>query len=186
MTVRAVAWGLAGLGAAGVLVLSRRSLRRPSSHGFSRLVAFLAILALVPLNLPVWFARPWSPRQLLSWLLLCGSVYPVLRAVVLLRRVGRPSAPEPDSALLGFENTSRLVTGGVYRWIRHPMYASLLCLAWGVALKSLSPPSVVLALLASAALFATAAAEEAENLARFGVAYREYMARTRRFIPFFL
>jgi protein-S-isoprenylcysteine O-methyltransferase Ste14 len=184
--IRAIAWGLAGLGALGVLVLSRRSLRRPASHGFSRLVAFLAILALVPLNVPSWFLEPWSPRQLFSWLLLCGSVYPARQGLLLLRRRGRPSAPDPASDLLAFENTTSLVTEGIYRHVRHPMYASLLALAWGVALKSLSPPSVVLALLATAALFATASAEETENLARFGTAYRDYMTRTRRFIPFIL
>lgn len=186
MPVRAVAWGLAGLGAAGALVVSRRSLRHPASHGFARLVAFLAILALVPLNAPGWFAHPWSPRQLLSWALLCGSVYPALQGLLLLRRRGRPSTLDPGSDLLAFENTTSLVTEGIYRRIRHPMYASLLGLAWGVALKSLSLPSVVLALLASAALFATAVAEEAENVARFGAAYREYMAHTKRFVPFIL
>jgi len=33
-------------------------------------------------------------------------------------------------------------------------------------------------------LAATAAVEERENLARFGVTYAAYMKRTRRFVPF--
>ncbi len=181
-----IAWVLAGLGALGALVLSRRSLARPSSHGFFRLLAFLAILALIPVNVPWWFHRPFGPRQILSWVLLFGAIYPALAGVLLLRRVGRPSAPAPDSALFGFENTSSLVTTGIYRYIRHPMYASLLYLAWGAALKTLSPLSVVLALVASAALVATATVEERENLARFGDAYRDYRRTTRLFVPFLM
>jgi protein-S-isoprenylcysteine O-methyltransferase Ste14 len=184
--IPAIAWVLAALGAVGVVIMSRRTLRRPASHGFYRLFAFLAILALVPLNVPHWFERPWGARQLVSWALLFGSIYPVVAGTLLLRRLGRPSAPAPDSDLLAFENTSALVTGGIYRYIRHPMYASLLGLTWGTALKSLSPFTVVLALVASAALAATAIAEETENLARFGAAYRDYMRRTRRFVPFIL
>jgi protein-S-isoprenylcysteine O-methyltransferase Ste14 len=182
--IRAIAWALAALGAVGVLVLSRRSLRRPASHGSYRLLAFLAILALVPLNVPHWFQHPWSPRQLLSWTLLFGSIYPAVQGLVLLRRIGQPRPPDPGTGLLAFENTSSLVTSGIYQFIRHPMYASLLCLTWGTALKSLSGPSLVLGFIATAALVATATAEEAENLARFGADYRDYMQRTRRFVPF--
>jgi protein-S-isoprenylcysteine O-methyltransferase Ste14 len=184
--ISVVAWALAALGAVYVVVLSRRSLRRPASHGFYRLFAFLAILAIIPLAIPHWFERPWCARQLVSWVLLFGCIYPAVQGILLLRRRGRPSAPDPETGLLAFENTSSLVTTGIYRYIRHPMYASLLYLAWGVALKSLTPLSVALALVASAALVATAKAEEAENLARFGAAYRDYMRHTRLFVPFIL
>lgn len=184
--VRTLAWPLAALGAVGALVLSRRSLLHPASHGFYRLFAFLAILALLPLALPHWFERPFSTRQLCSWALLFGSIYPALRGLQLLRRRGRPVAGDPATGLLAFENTSALVTDGIYRLIRHPMYASLLALAWGIALKSPTGPALALAVAAAAALCATARAEEAENLARFGDAYRDYMARTRRFVPFVL
>jgi protein-S-isoprenylcysteine O-methyltransferase Ste14 len=184
--IAAVTWALAALGAVGVVIVSRRSLRRPSSHGFARLFAFLAILALIPLNVPHWFERPWCARQLASWALLFGSIYPVVAGTLLLRRRGRPSTPGPGSDLLAFENTSALVTGGIYRYIRHPMYASLLCLTWGAALKSPTPLPVVLALVASAALAATATTEEAENLVRFGAAYRDYMRHTKRFVPFII
>jgi len=59
-----------------------------------------------------------------------------------------------------------LVTEGIYRYIRHPMYSSLLLLAWGVFFKSFSWAALVLVLVATLALFATAKAEEAENLER--------------------
>jgi protein-S-isoprenylcysteine O-methyltransferase Ste14 len=36
----------------------------------------------------------------------------------------------------------------------------------------------------TAAVYLTARTEEAENLAKFGQIYRDYMLKTRRFIPF--
>jgi protein-S-isoprenylcysteine O-methyltransferase Ste14 len=166
------------------MAVSWRSLRQPRSHGFFRFFAFEAILCILLINGPVWFHRPFAPSQLLSWALLSVSLGLVVHGFYLLRRLGRPSTPDPGSPVFRVENTASLVTSGAYRFIRHPLYASLLYLAWGAALKSPTPASVALALVATASLVATAKAEEAENVRRFGDAYREYMARTRRlFIP---
>ena len=43
---------------------------------------------------------------------------------------------------------------------------------------------LVLVLVATLLLIVTALREERESLAHFGEAYREYMRRTRRFVPF--
>jgi protein-S-isoprenylcysteine O-methyltransferase Ste14 len=173
-------------GSLPIVWVSRRSLLCPESHGFSRFFAFEAILALVVLNAPRWFVRPLAPRQLVSWFLLTISLITVVWGLVLLRREGRFGAAPARSTDFAWESTEVLVETGIYRHIRHPMYASLLFLAWGALLKSVSPAALVLAGVATVALVATARAEEAENVARFGDAYREYMTRTRRFVPFLL
>ena len=85
-----------------------------------------------------------------------------------------------------WENTEMLVTTGIYRYIRHPMYSSLLFLAWGALLKSVTPGTLILTGIATLALVVTAKVEEAEDLARFGEEYRNYMQRTRLFVPFLL
>jgi protein-S-isoprenylcysteine O-methyltransferase Ste14 len=171
------------LGTAVALGYSWRSLRHPHSHGVPRFFAFEGILLLVLLNWPSWFSRPWSPIHLVSWTLLFGSLVPGVNGFLLLRRLGRATQPPADSHLHGFEHTNALVVTGVYRFIRHPLYASLLCLAWGAALKTASPPSLGLAVATSVFLWDTGRREERENIGRFGDAYREYMRRTRRFIP---
>jgi len=169
-----------------ILWVSRRSLLHPASHGFSRFFAFEAILALIVLNGPYWFANPFGVRQLVSWLLLSVSAVFVVWGFVLLRRLGgfRPTAEA--SPAFEWENTGSLVTTGIYHYIRHPMYSSLLFLAWGAVLKSMTIGTLLLCAVASLALAATAKAEEAENLTRFGQEYRDYKERTRRFIPFLL
>jgi len=169
-----------------IVWVSRRSLRHPKSHGFSRFFAFEAILALVVLNAPRWFADPFSARQIVSWLFLSVSLVFVVWGLVLLRSRGGFDPAAEASPAFEWENTDRLVTSGIYRYIRHPMYSSLLFLAWGAFLKSATATTLVLAGLASVALAATAKAEEAENLIRFGREYQNYMMRTRRFVPFVL
>lgn len=180
-------WITAAVIAVGTLflaVVSRKSLLRPRSHGFFRFLAWEAILCLMVLNVPYWFRRPFAPRQIVSWILLLASAFLVLHALRLFRRLGKQTSPSPDSAEFRFEHTSNLITVGAYRYIRHPMYASLLYLAWGAALKNASAVTVGLALAGTVFLLATAKAEEREDLRRFGTAYRDYMARTRLFIPF--
>lgn len=167
-----------------ILWVSRISFRQPRSHGFSRFFAFESILALVLINVLHWFAHPFSARQLASWFLLCVSLLLVVWGFVSLRRFGGFSPKAEVSQAPNRGSTERLVTTGIYRYVRHPMYASLLFLAWGAFLKAVTIGTLVLGAVASLALLTTAKTEEAENVARFGQAYRDYMRQTRRFVPF--
>jgi protein-S-isoprenylcysteine O-methyltransferase Ste14 len=164
--------------------ISRKPLREPVSHGFFRFFAWEAILALFLLNVGSWFHNPFSWQQLISWLLLIASAWLVMHAMLLFRKQGKPDARRSGDPLYELEKTTVLVEEGIYRYIRHPMYSSLLLLAWGIFFKAPSWLGVLLAGLATAFLALTARAEEAEDIRYFGQAYREYMQRTRRFIPF--
>jgi protein-S-isoprenylcysteine O-methyltransferase Ste14 len=169
----------------GILYISRASLRSPGSHGFYRFFVFECILALALLNLTLWFRDPWSWNQWISWFLLFACCIPLVFGVRQLIAQGRPveqRLTQPE--LLAFEKTSQLVTTGIYRYIRHPMYSSLLLLVWGMVFKSLTVPSVALGMVASVFLLATAQADEAECIRFFGPAYQDYMKTTHRFIPF--
>ena len=167
--------------------VSRGPLRLPRSHGFPRFFAWECMLALLLLNLvslEQWFADPLSLRQIISWILLCSSIVLVVPGGLQLLRQGKPSAARPrDPSLFEFEHTSRLVTTGVYRYIRHPLYGSLLVLTWGVFFKRPSAIALGLALAATGLLVATAKAEEGENLRYFGEEYRAYLKTTKMFIP---
>jgi protein-S-isoprenylcysteine O-methyltransferase Ste14 len=170
---------------AAILRLSRRSLQDVRTHGFYRFFAFELLLGLILWNAALWWRDPFSWRQLVSYLLGAVSIGLAIEGFRLLRVIGRPAPASDESANLAFENTTALVTVGAYRWIRHPLYASLLALAWSAYLKN--PPglaSIVLTLGACVFLLATALAEERENLKRFGAAYADYKKRTWRFIPF--
>jgi protein-S-isoprenylcysteine O-methyltransferase Ste14 len=171
-------------GSLGFIYLSRKSLTNPSSHGFPRFLAFEGILGLVVLNAPAWFEEPFSLTQIISWVLLLISAYLAIHAFWLLRKYGKPDRAIQDSSRIAFEKTTHLVTRGPYKLIRHPLYASLLYLAWGIFLKQTSSLSIALAVLISLTLYLTAVYEERENLRIFGDEYAHYIRQTKRFIPY--
>lgn len=167
-------------------VWSWKPLQNPHSHGFYRFFAFEGIVALIIMNLPYWFNDPFSPLQLLSWSILSFSILFVYHGFRLLKKRGdsdkyRETSPEN----LKFENTTKLVTEGIYNYIRHPMYSSLFLLTWGAFLKHLTFYGLTISLITSVLLLVTAKCEELENISFFGSIYVDYMKRTKLFIPYF-
>jgi protein-S-isoprenylcysteine O-methyltransferase Ste14 len=102
---------------------------------------------------------------------------------LLFKRDGGHAERQEMPENFSFENTARLVESGLYRFIRHPMYSSLLFLAWGAFLKHITPLNTVLIFTVSAFLTACARVEERENIRFFGATYDGYMKRTKMFIP---
>jgi protein-S-isoprenylcysteine O-methyltransferase Ste14 len=169
-----------------LLYISRKSLRVVRSHGFYRFFAWEAMLALLLINIGKWFIDPLSAWQIASWISLLASLILLINGGVLLLKVGKPDKRYRDDTLLDFEKTSVLVTSGIYRYIRHPLYGSLLFFAWGMFLKDVSWLPAGLVALATIFLFATAKADEIECIRFFGSSYEEYMTRTKMFVPFLL
>jgi protein-S-isoprenylcysteine O-methyltransferase Ste14 len=170
-----------------LLVVSWKSLSRSLSHGFYRFLAWEIMVLLFLLNVHLWFFNPLAWYQLISWFLLVVCIFPLALGVRALSKNGQPdknARQEPE--LFAFERTTQLVTDGIYKYIRHPLYSSLLLLNWGIFFKSPSWPGLQLALAASFLLVATAQADEAECIDVFGVDYQQYMLRTRMFIPYVL
>jgi protein-S-isoprenylcysteine O-methyltransferase Ste14 len=164
--------------------LSRASLRVVRSHGFYRFFAWEMILALTLVNSGMWFTHPLSFLQTISWIFLILSLLLLWNGLSMIRSMGQSNDQRQDATLLAFEKTSVLVTTGIYRYIRHPLYASLLFLAWGIFLKDVTWLSVSLVAVATICLALTGKADEAECIQYFGPSYKEYMSRTKMFVPF--
>jgi len=167
-----------------ILFISRQSLINILSHGFFRFFAFEFIIVLFLLNVEFWFISPFSFNQIISWILLISSIFFVVEGFRLLRKKGKPDKLRPEEQLYKFEKTTILVTVGIYRYVRHPLYGSLLFLGWGIFLKSFSTMGLILVLLISLSLTLTAKLEEKENCDYFGEEYELYMKRTKMFIPY--
>ncbi len=172
------------VGSAALLYISRAALRRPGAHGFYRFFAWEGLLILFLLNARRWFVQPLALHQVISWGLLLISLALVLSGLSLLRRRGQPDPQRADEALLPLEKTTALVTTGIYRYIRHPLYSSLLFLGWGIFFKQPAGWGAALALGVSVFLTLTARAEEQENIRYFGAAYQAYRQHTKMFVPF--
>lgn len=152
------------------------SIKHKRYHGIARFFSFESIFMLVLLNIKIWFQDPFSPFQLISWILLFMSIYFVIAGYILLKKVGKPTA--------NFENTSTLVKTGLYNYIRHPLYLSLFLLGTGVMMKNPGKAQLILGAVNIIAVYITARIEEREMIARFGNDYKEYMKETKMFIPF--
>ena len=167
-----------------IVIVSRKSLSNILSHGFYRFFAWEFILVLFLLNVEFWFRTPFSLNQIISWILLFSSIFFVVEGYRLLRSKGNSDDVRQEKELYKIEKTTRLVTEGVYGYIRHPLYGSLLFLAWGIFFKSLSILGFFLVLLSSLFLTLTAKIEEKENCHYFGDEYKSYIQRTKMFLPY--
>jgi len=152
------------------------SVRERRFHGIYRFVSFESIFLLVLLNYPVWFEHPFSALQIISWLLLIMSLTVAAWGFAVFYTRGKPEDQ--------MEKTTALITTSIYRYIRHPLYLSLILAGFGAMAKDPGLLQVILALVNFAAMFFTARVEEKEMKARFGQAYSDYMKKTRMFFPF--
>ena len=75
-----------------------------------------------------------------------------------------------------------LVTTGPYRWIRHPMYTSLLLFMLGVALYRHALPNYLGMVLLAFAIFGKMHREETHLHVKFED-YSDYVKKTRRLFP---
>jgi protein-S-isoprenylcysteine O-methyltransferase Ste14 len=170
----------------GLIIFSRRSLRNPHCHGFYRFFAFESIAILLVGNAPYWHHHPHSPLQLLSWGLLILSLIFVGQSFYLLRKMGGRRDKDINAENFSFENTETLISMGIYCYVRHPMYSSLILLAIGILLKNVTTFGLVVALSTCLFLIITAKIEEQENIIYFGQPYRDYMQATKYFFPLVL
>jgi protein-S-isoprenylcysteine O-methyltransferase Ste14 len=134
----------------------------------SGVLAWLAPLSIAP------EVRGIATR-LLGIAIVGGGVIMVFGAARLFRRVGTPVAPiRPSTAL---------VTDGIYRWTRNPMYLglSLVLLGIGVATGSLWF-FIGLAIAIWAVTKLAIEREEAYLAQKFGALYLDYKSRVRRWI----
>lgn len=171
----------------GLLVLtaiSWRTLKHRKNHGFTRWLAWVGIWALIVLNAKVWVVQePNFLQQISTWLLGFSATIAAIGFLQLKLQGEAKQSQREDQHLYAFERTSVLVTKGIYAWVRHPMYLSLILLAWGAAIKDLYWLTLLLALAVSFCLYLTSKHDEQECLEYFGTAYKNYMQKTKCFIP---
>jgi protein-S-isoprenylcysteine O-methyltransferase Ste14 len=137
-----------------------------------------AIYALT--RFPAALDRPFIPA--LAWL----GALTMAFALWLFRR-SHADLGRNWSASLKVREEHELVTGGVYRLVRHPMYSSFFLLALAQCLLLPNWLAGLAGFVGAGALYAfRVTREEQMMLERFGDAYRSYMAQTKRIIPWVL
>ena len=177
---------LFGILSVPVIIISWRTLFNIRKHGFYRFFGWECILWLFVSNYKYWFVNPLGIKQLLSWILLILAAYVVIAGVLKMKSLGKAELARDDKGLYKFEKTTELVDTGIFKYIRHPLYASLIYLTWGIFFKNITIALLVISLLSSVLLYITARFDEKECIAYFGEKYREYMTRSKMFLPFII
>jgi len=85
---------------------------------------------------------------------------------------------------LGVRKDQRLVTTGLYRWIRHPGYLSYLISILGISLAMSSVATLVFDILIFIFIRMRIMSEEKMLLEEFGEQYAKYMQRTKKLLPY--
>jgi len=169
-----------------VIALSWHTIFNVKSHGFYRFFAWECILWLLVSNYKYWFENPFSILQIVSWLFLFFGAYLVVIGFMEMRKNGKAEKSREADSLYHFEKTTELVDTGIFKYIRHPLYSSLIFLTWGILFKQVTIPLFIVAVGSTVFLYLTSITDEKECIAYFGDKYREYMKRTKQFIPFII
>lgn len=164
--------------------ISRHPLRNYKRHGFYRFFGWEGLAWVFANNYSYWFRDPLSIQQIISWCLLLSSFTLALSGLWIMFRKGKASKLRNEKELFHFERTTRLIQEGAYKHIRHPLYASLTYLTWGILLKQMTIILLLVTIFSTVLFYITMRIEEEESKAYFGKAYKEYMQKTKRFIPF--
>jgi protein-S-isoprenylcysteine O-methyltransferase Ste14 len=158
------------------------AVRRPLAAAGS--AAFLALAPGLVAGLVPWWLTGWRARHPPYWLPLrvAGVLLVAAGGVVLLQAFAR-FAVEGAGTPAPVAPTERLVIGGLYRYVRNPMYLAVVAVVVGQALLLGRPVLLTYAAVAAAAMAAFAHGYEEPYLRRrFGAQYEEY----RRAVPAWL
>lgn len=130
---------------------------------------------------PQWMT--WSSLPLPTWLLWLGMVVVGCSGLLVawtFRNLGKNLT---DTVVTRKEHM--LVTGGPYRYVRHPFYLAFALGALGGGLAMANWFVLLAGVIPCGFLAARTRIEEAKLVERFGVEYQDYMRRVGRFVPRF-
>lgn len=140
-------------------------------------LALLAVLAL-------WkFAPQWQVSVAPSLALIVGVIFILAGLFLALAAVGLFRKKETTVLPFAPQKSSALVTDGVYRVTRNPMYLGMACVVMGVICLTRHPVGLLPLLAACAYLTRFQILPEEKALEQiFGQTYLDYKSRVRRWI----
>ena len=143
-------------------------------------VSFLPVLvvaALTPDRRLYLASLPWSGLMVLGELLAIAALVVGFRQTDALEFLGLRQINGQVEKQQG-----SLFTGGLYRYVRHPLYSAGLAFIWLIPLMTVNVLAINIAL--TVYVITGAFFEERKLRREFGKDYADYMAATPMFIPF--
>ena len=138
----------------------------------------LAIIAACAASFMPWLTIPYPVGAMAI-----GTIMLIAGAV--LRRYCFNALGKSFTGTVMVSKDQQIVQHGVYRRVRHPSYTAAILMFTGVGLALGSWISVAILFLVHCCLYGIRVAVEEKALVEtLGEPYRQYMLRTKRFIPF--
>jgi protein-S-isoprenylcysteine O-methyltransferase Ste14 len=157
------------------------NLRAAAGSGVFFLLAPCVVAGLVPWWLTRWQVR--SPLPFWNPLRVVGAVLVLAGAAFLMHAFAR-FVTEGSGTPAPIAPTERLVVGGVYRYVRNPMYLSVVTVIVGQAFVLRQLGLLVYALAVGLAMAAFVRLYEEPTLrGRYGAEYDEYRRQVRGWWP---
>lgn len=176
----------------GISAYFRRKADRDSGETIPRKVDGNAMMTIIKLcGLILWLSpivflvnpawTNWAKIGLPEWTRWLGAgigILCVLGIYWLFSSIGRGITPTSAT-----RKEHKLVTNGIYRWVRHPLYTigSSMFISFGMMADNWF--IAALGVLTFILMAIRTPKEEANLIEKFGDEYREYMKRTGAFIP---
>jgi protein-S-isoprenylcysteine O-methyltransferase Ste14 len=148
--------------------------RKSRAYAAAQSVVFVLFALAVFSNRGPWLIRADGPARIVGTALALAGLLLMIVAIVNLRRVIQ-IAPSPREG-------GHLVTSGVYRYFRHPIYTGIVLVAIGLFLRQPTVPVAAAAVVVIAFLAAKVRFEESLLLARYPD-YAAYRARSWGLVP---
>jgi len=138
-------------------------------------VPILWLMVILPDKVLYQVPVPWM------YLLLVGQLTAVVLLIVGVLQTDTLAFIGLRQVIEGERRSSKLVTNGLYHWVRHPLYAAGLLFIWLAPLMSQN--SLIVTIAATVYIIVGAFFEERKLRREFGQEYEYYRAKTPMLIP---
>ena len=135
----------------------------------------LTLIQYTTLPLMMWFMDWFSDKSIFLLIQILGLVTAVW-AIFEMQKSKINISPTPRKGAF-------LVTTGIYKWIRHPMYSSLLLVFIPMLIENSTPLNIGIFLIFIINLILKLEYEEKLLLKSF-IEYKDYQKKTSKIIPF--
>jgi len=135
----------------------------------------LWLMAVLPDQALYRIPAPWI------YLTLAGQFAAVVILIFGVLQTGGLSFVGLRQLFEGKDHPSQLITHGLYRWVRHPLYTAGLLFIWLTPVMSMN--TLIVILTATLYIIVGALFEERKLEREYGAAYTDYKAATPMLIP---
>ncbi len=150
-----------------------------SLYNFIAIIALLAVLfysATIPAKLLV-------PDNWTNTMKFIGLVFTTWGIVVIRMAFRQYNIREFLGFRAGNEKNPRLITSGIFKYVRHPIYSGTLLILWGFLLFSPTYSNLITVSCLIIYLLTGMRLEEKKLVEEFGEPYRNYQAKVSALIP---